>query len=352
MKWPWQGASPRERLVVACSSEAFTYVQASADPNAPAIQRCGQELRGNDSAADFARRVRALGLPAQQVVAVLPLAHCPLLQIEAPAVPPDELKTAARWRIKDMVDAHLDDLTLDVMLVGDDRPRPQKQLFVAAALNSAIEEVTTLMAAAGLSLAAIDIRETAQRNLQSAVSRPLGLHERATAALMVHGELCLLTISANNELFYTRRLEWDETGMARALASAEALARPASLFEQSLHALSADEMPDIVDYGAEPDPSDQRAVEVPRLVIELQRSFDVWERSWPELPLATVMVDAGAHTVALTELLAHELGMRVLPLKLGEVFSGFERATGGREALAAACAPLLGALLRSEPRKP
>jgi len=350
MKWPWPGKRPTETLVVACDDHGFAYVQAEAGSALQRrISRCGVLPRGDDSLQDYARRIRALGLPARQVTAVLPLAKCQLLQIEAPGVPPEELKAAARWRIKDLVETHLDDLTLDVMHVGDERPRTQKHVFVAAAANSAIAEVTGLLAAVGMTLQAIDIRETAQRNLQSALAQTLGLRERATAVLMVHGAQCLLTISANDELFYTRRLDWDESSVAAAAAPAGVSASAVDVFSQPLHALDGTDMPDIVDYGAEPEAGSAQTVDVPRLVVELQRSFDVWERSWPELPLASVVVEASAHSAALAGMLERELGLRVEALDLARVFSGLDTLADTDRA---SCLPLLGALLRSETRKP
>ncbi len=350
MKWPWPGKRPSERLVVACDESGFAYVQAEAGHATPLrISRFGMLPRGDDTPQDYARRVRALGLPTRNVVAVLPLTKCQLLQIEAPGVPPEELKAAARWRIKDMVETHLDDLTLDVMHVGDERPRAQRHVFVAAATNTAIAEVTALLGAAGMALQAIDIRENAQRNLQSALALALNQRERASALLMVHGDLCLLTISANDELFYTRRLDWDASAMAAATAPSHAAAAAVDVFSQPLHALDGADMPDFVDYGAEPTAGSVHTVEVPRLVVELQRSFDVWERSWPELPLARVVVDAGKHSVALAGMLERELGQRVQALELPRLFGGFDDAA---EADRASCLPLLGALLRSEARKP
>jgi len=350
MKWPWQGKRPTEQLVVACDDQGFAYVQAEAGSALPRrILRCGVLPRGDDSLPDYARRIRALGLPARQVVAVLPLAKCQLLQIEAPGVPPAELKAAARWRIKDIVETHLDDLTLDVMHVGDERQRTQKHVFVAVAANTAIAEVTGLLAAAGLALQAIDIRETAQRNLQSALAQTLGLRERATALLVVHGAQCLLTISANDELFYTRRLDWDESSVAAAVSPTSVSATVADVFSQPLHAIDGADMPHMVDYGAEPETGAAQTADVPRLVVELQRSFDVWERSWPELPLAGVVVEAGTHSAALAAMLERELGQRVEALDLARVFSGLDTLA---DADRASCLPLLGTLLRSETRKP
>jgi MSHA biogenesis protein MshI len=343
---PFLNRSARgDRLVVGCGDDVFVYAQADGTSNA--LRRCGIELRGSDTPQAFAKRVKALDLPARSVVAVLPLAECQLLQIEAPAVPPAELKAAARWRIKELIDAHLDDLTLDVMVVGDGRPRATKQLFVAAAHTRAVRETGDWTRAAGLQLGVIDIRETAQRNLQTAFAQARGRGERATAALMLHGAQCLLTISAAGELFYARRLDWDvDTLRADAGDAAAAQASPADATAE----LSFDEM-DIVDYGAEPEVGARPDEgDVPRIVIELQRSLDVWERSWPELPLAGISVQAGEQSKALAALLERSLGMSVDVLEPRLLFANFER-VAATPAVREAVLPLLGALLRDLPSR-
>ena len=43
---------------------------------------------------------------------VMPLGSYNLLQIEAPKVPPEELRSAVRWRVKDLIDFPIDLLYL------------------------------------------------------------------------------------------------------------------------------------------------------------------------------------------------------------------------------------------------
>jgi len=339
MKWPWQSRALNDRLVMALTSESFAYGR-SVDGR---LVRCGVEPRGDDTPQAFARRIRSLGIESSQVTAVLPLHECQLLQIDAPAVPPAELKSAARWRIKDLVDAHLDDLTLDVMVVGDGRSRTQRQLFVAAAQTRAIREVSEWSHAAGLALSVIDIAENAQRNLQSAVANALGRPGSASAALMQHGDTCLLTICAQGELFYSRRLSWDREAPGGEGASA---ARPAA------GAASPElQMVDFVDYGSDaPRDSAGAGDGAPRFVIELQRSLDLWERSWPDLPLARLLVQMGDDTQRVAALLRDCLALPVEVLDPEAVFSDLNRYAGAPN-VRAQVVPLLGALLRAEARQ-
>jgi MSHA biogenesis protein MshI len=343
LRWPWPRAAAAERLVVCSEPDRFTYLCCDREGR---VTRCGVEARGRDTQPDFVRRLKALGLPAQGACALLPLAASQLLQIEAPNVKPEELKAAARWRVKDEVAGRLEDLTLDVMVVGPDEPRPNRHLFVAAARNETIRETAARLQGAGMALAVVDIAETAQRNLQTELAAAAGLAGRATAALVRHGDVALLTISAGGELYDARRLDWDATPPPAPAAA------PAARPEPALATLAFDDA-DFVDYGATPDDHPDPAApaaDTPRLVVELQRSFDLWERSWPDLPLAALWVDAGDDTDALLALLAGTLGQRVGRFDPAEVFPGWARAAA-TPALRQAALPLAGALLRAETRR-
>ena len=197
--WPWQRQVAVGQVAIASSANHFIYVQADASGR---LLRCGQLARGGDTPAAFTKLIHGLGLPRQQVSAVLPLNQAQLIQVEAPTVKPEELRSAARWRIKDQVEGRLDEYIIDVMFVGDDKPRPHRQLFVAAARSAAIRELSERCLAAGLEVTVIDLAETAQRNLHTAQARREGLAERATATLMQHGDQCLLTWDF---LFHLRR---------------------------------------------------------------------------------------------------------------------------------------------------
>jgi len=59
-----------------------------------------------------------------------------LLLTEAPDVARDELKAAVRWRIKDLIDFHINDATLDVFdLPGADAGAKAREMYVIAARN-------------------------------------------------------------------------------------------------------------------------------------------------------------------------------------------------------------------------
>jgi len=141
----------RDPLVLAWADQTLAYVQAHLEKNGVfRVQRFGVLRQGTDSPEDFARKLAALGLRGLTARVMLRPAQYQILQIETPAVAPEELRTAARWQIRDMVDRHVDDLTLDVLKVGDDQVRSGAGLFVVTAANAVIREVMQTAQAARL----------------------------------------------------------------------------------------------------------------------------------------------------------------------------------------------------------
>ena len=337
MRWPARRSRSREQLVFAWCAGALAYVDASLDKHGLyQVKSFGVERQGSDSPEDFTKRLAALGFKGRTARAMLRPEQYQMLQIEAPAVAPEELRTAARWQIRDMVNLHMDDLTLDVMRVGDDKVRATGHLFVVAASNAVIREVMGIGQALRCTVEVIDIQDMAQRNLQAAWARRNGVLERAHAALVLTDDnQALLTISAHEELFYTRRIELGAGFMQAAWGAVPARAAETEL------ALADVAGPGLGMPGADADRTQ-------RVVVEVQRSLDLWDRTWPMLMLDHISVYAGQRTDELARWLGQELGQQVTALDVAALFPGFE---GGSDADRLLCWPLLGALMRNESRK-
>lgn len=312
----------RDRLVLAWSGGVLAYVEAREEQaDLFRVQRFGV-LRQGDNPEDFTRQLAELGWRGRTAQAMLRPFQYQILQIDAPAVAPEELRTAARWQIRDLVSQHVDDLTLDVLKVGDDQVRATGSLFVVAAPNAEIRSVMQTAQALRCDVKVIDIHDLAQRNLQSALMRRQAGAERAHAAIvMTDDSQALLTICANDELFYTRRIDLGP-GFMQADWGQGAQSEELSL-------------------APEADRSQ-------RLVVEVQRSLDLWDRTWPMLVLERIHVQAGERTAELAGWLGRELGHSVQALDVSALFPGFE---GGSDEDRRLCWPLLGVLLRSEVRK-
>lgn len=127
-----------------------------------------------------------------------------LLLTEAPDVPAEELRAAVRWRIKDLIDFHVDDATLDVFdVTTPNAPTKSRSMYVVAARNSAIQRRVDLCDGAGINLDIIDIPEMAQRNLASILEEDV----RGVVMLSLGDHSGLITITRQGELFLSRRIE-------------------------------------------------------------------------------------------------------------------------------------------------
>src|SRR5471032_1507962 len=203
-----------------------------------------------------------------------------LLVVDAPNVPQDELKTAVRWRLKDMLDFHVDDATIDVADIPADKNAASHthMMFVVAARSSVIESRQALFGDAKFKLSVIDIPKMAQRNI-SALLEPAG---RGLAMLSFDGDGGLLTVNFNAELYLSRRID---VTLAQLL---------------------------------EPD-SDKQQICYDKITLELQRSLDHFDRQFHYVTVAKLLL-APTGAPGLHEYLAANLYLAVEAMELADVF--------------------------------
>lgn len=358
MRWPWQSTPSSEQWVLSWWGQSLAYVQAKRlGESSFAILQMGVLSQGLSTRESLVEQAQQLGLKGAIASLMLRTDQYQFLQIDTPAVPPEELRSAARYQVRDMLQTHVDDVTLDVVRVGDGQHKAGGHSFVVAATNQVVKESMDLAAALDCQVVVIDIQEMAQRNLQSALALADGVPERASAALVLApGQQALLTISANEELFYTRRFDmpegfltahWGQTVAATSLDNSYA---PVEEYVPSYAGADATYMQDFSDSGHNTQPANNSAQtaeseRAQRLVVEVQRSLDVWDRSWSNLPLHSLRVQAGERSAELAAWLTLQLGQNVIPLEVGAMFAGLDAALPSDQAM---CWPLLGILLRQD----
>ncbi|MDE2417232.1 MAG: hypothetical protein KGN32_05440 [Burkholderiales bacterium] len=346
MRWPWSRVSSQDQLVVSWSGQTLAYVRARMVSGGQIeVGQVGVERQGTDTRDEFIDRLKAQGLGGLNASVMLRPEQCQVLQTAAPAVAPEEMRSAARYQIREMVDIHIDDITLDVVYVGDGHDKSSGQMFVVTAANAVVREVMALADAMQWPVTVIDIQEMAQRNLQSALAQRAGMAERAEAVLLVTDERqAVLTISAKGELYYTRRLDlpagfmsmtWGQGGEA---VAAEAFT-PVSEYVPDY---SPDSTGLGIEYQSGASLAGNDADRVQRLVVEIQRSLDLWDRTWSGKPLNGLRVYAGERSAELANWLARETGQTVTVISVDALFPGVQGLPQDR----AYCLPLLGAFLR------
>jgi MSHA biogenesis protein MshI len=357
MRWPWQRGVATTQWILSWSGGVLTYVHAKRRGDRSfEVLALGVEGQGTDDAGHFRQRLQALGLKGADATMMLRSDQYQLLQIDTPNVPVEELRAAARYQVREMLQTHVDDVTIDVMRVGDGQQKGTGHSFVVAATNAVVKDVLDFAVALECRVSVIDIQETAQRNLQTALAQRDGSLARASAALVLsEGQQAVLTICANGELFYNRRFDVPSGFLIGRWSQGVAEHAPIDGFTPVQEYVPAYGVGDIsldldipraeafsvADQHAASSDDDQSQ----RLLLEVQRSLDVWDRTFSSLPLTGLLVFAGERSAELAIWLTRQLGQVVVPLDVKPIFSGLESVS---TADLTACLPLLGVLLRTE----
>jgi MSHA biogenesis protein MshI len=273
-------------LAIALQRDGLAAVSMQTAPDIKPQVRQAVFYPGKNAAELLEKAGRELHAHAYRSITLLSAGEYQVLSVDAPNVAPDELKTAVRWRLKDMLDFHVDDATIDVLDLPVDpnaAVRAQHSMFAVAARNSVIEARQKLFTSAKVELAVIDIPEMAQRNISALVEPP----GRGVAMLSFGDEGGLLTVSYRGELYLARRID---------LALGQ-----------------------LLDEDAE-----RRNAAFDRVTLELQRSLDNFERQYSFISVAKLVL-APSPVVGLDEYLSSNLYTPVDTLDLATLFD-FERA--------------------------
>ena len=231
-----------------------------------------------------------------------------ILLVEAPNVKREELKAAVRWRIKDMIDYHVHDATIDVLDVpAAAAPQRPATMYVVVTKSQMVQQLVDRFDAAGIALGVIDIPDTAQRNIAALYESP----GRALLTLSFDPDGGLATITSGGELYVSRRLD--------------------------------------IPYAQVNGDADAHARAFDRVLVEVQRSLDHFERNFSQLAVDRVLVAPMAQCEALVAHIAANLQLPVAAMDLGDVMDLpplYLAATPDRRA---GWFRLIGAGLRVEP---
>jgi MSHA biogenesis protein MshI len=205
----------------------------------------------SEPAAALRRLKRSHALARHRRVALLQAAQYQCVTLDAPAdVPREDWRAAVRWQLKDSVDFAVDTAAVDLLSVPEGASyRAQPQLIVVASPASEVRPLMEQADDAGARWDAVDIAETALRNL-SALAEPEG---RAQALLHCEAQHATLVFTYRGELLSTRRLDL------------------------ALERLAADD-------------DDARLPAYDLAVLELQRTLDGFERAFGQVTLARLLV--------------------------------------------------------------
>ena len=117
-------------------------------------------------------------------------------------VPAEELKEALRWQLRESLPFPCDEAIIDFVRLPASvtRASASGHAFVVAARRLAVNALLEQFAQAGLRIAAVEIPELSQRNLMAAS------HSAIAGFVSFAGQTCLLTLQAQGELCFSRRM--------------------------------------------------------------------------------------------------------------------------------------------------
>ena len=192
-------------LVMDESPEELKYVHAYALPGGRASIDSWSSVKSDPSPGGLERIAREKQLDRYRRAMLLRPGEYQLLMVDAPAVPPEEVKSAIRWSVKDMLDYPVEDATIDVLDIPPQESAGARGhvMLAVAAKNETIEKRMKRFESARIPLDVIDIPETAQRNIAALYQVP----KRGTALLFLEQDAGLLTINHEAELYLARRMD-------------------------------------------------------------------------------------------------------------------------------------------------
>lgn len=270
----------------------------------PVLEQCGfyPPVPGQDPGTTLKKVVAEQSLGKTGCTTLLAIGDYQLLMVEAPEVPQSELKAAIRWRIRDLIDYHVDDAVLDVFDAPPSGARGiQEHLYVVVSRSAVVKERIEALERAGAALDTIDIPELALRNIAARLEQDAN----GQAMLYFDADQGLITLTRDSTLY---------------------LARSMDIGYQQLQ-----DTPALVD----------------RLALELQRSMDYYDRHFQQAPIASITLCPTPHPVPqFAEQLEQQVGVPVYKLQPSDIVEAHE--TVDDEQLAH-CLLAIGAALRTDP---
>jgi MSHA biogenesis protein MshI len=273
----------------------------------PLLTHCSMQVVGKADGG-LAGVIAKLPISRTPIAAVANPEDYQLVQVEAPEVLPSELRAAVRWRLRDVINFHIDDAVIDVFEIPDQSRRSQaKMLFAVAARSSAVQRLASALSPLASHLEVIDIPELCLRNLAALLPQD----QRGVALLVVDHNHAQLLLTRQGVLYLTRRIEFSRGNTI---------------------AFDSD--------------STESHIDASSLALELQRSLDYYESHFDQTPIADLVI-APSHAGAaqLAESLKNETSLKIAvldPAELLEIAAGVELPQSGNYLAA------IGAALRED----
>jgi MSHA biogenesis protein MshI len=281
----------------------------------PVLDRCNYIPCPNSRCdTEFIKKqIKTLRIASRPCTTTARLGDYDILSVEAPDVPPAELRSAVRWQIKDLIDFHIDDAVLDVFdAPASGADKRQHSLYVVVSRMSSIKQQINHLQAADVNLTTIDIPELVIRNI--CAQCPEDKH--GMVFIYLSKDRGVFTITKDTTLYLARSLDF---GYGHLIDATEKAGE-----------FSVDE------YNPEFD----------RVVLEVQRSLDYYDRYFSQPSVAKILISPTEEPVpGLADYLQRNTGIATAVLDVNEIIDGSEPLDQKQQAQ---CLLAIGAALRQE----
>ena len=229
---------------------AIAQIHRSSADARPRLTHC--EFHSLEDSSGFADVTRRMPNRKWPVVSVLAPTAYSMLFVEAPDVAQEELRAAVRWRIKDLLDFHIDDAVIEVFQMPQQgRGGPTRMMYAIAARENEVRMRVNDAEEAGLNLGVIDVLELSLRN----VATLLDTENRGIALLYQATGGGVLLLVRNGILYLARHIETgseqlDDSPMRTALVDGLALEVQRSLDYYESH-YEQNSIPQLYTWGLE-----------------------------------------------------------------------------------------------------
>ncbi len=268
------------------------------------------------------QKAKEFSLAKHACTTVMGLGEYSVLSIEAPDVPPNELRAAVRWQVKDLIDFHIDDAVIDVFdAPGSGAHGQQHKLYVVASRTSTVREHVDQLQDADINLTTIDIPELVLRNITSRLPE----NEAGVAMIYLTRERGLVVVARQSTLYFARTLDLGYAYLNQGISNDKNL---------SLENTNSENI------------NLENNTAFDRLVLEIQRSLDYYDRYFSQPPVAgLVLAPTEVPVPGLAEYLNRALGLSVRRLDINEIVGCDTPLSESRQAH---CLSAIGAVLRHE----
>jgi MSHA biogenesis protein MshI len=236
-------------------------------------------------------------------VSVMDIGSYHLLLVEAPDVQPAELRAAIRWRVKDLIDFHLDDAVIDVFEVPHQKAAGRnRMMYAVVAKSTQVKKRIDELVNAGINLSVVDIPELVLRNIAALLPEDVG----GVALLYLTDDTGIITLTRQGTLYLSRQIDIGTNDLAAGKDNYDSL------------------------------------------VVELQRSLDYYESHFSQPAVSSVVITPMSQPLpGLVDYLQGQLDLNVRMMDLNQLI---DIPTVMDEISQAQCLLAIGAALREEVR--